>query len=104
VVVMYAGRVVEHAEVHDLFAHQRHPYTKGLLACTPNADRDLVEGGQRRSLYSIPGSVPPITNLPPGCSFEPRCSYAIPPCRAAVPPLIPTAEGGVARCIRSAEI
>ena len=104
VVVMYAGRVVEHAGVNALFAHQRHPYTKGLLACTPNASRDLAEDGERRALYSIPGSVPPITNLPPGCSFEPRCGYAIPPCSAAVPPLLPTAEGGFSRCIRSAEI
>jgi peptide/nickel transport system ATP-binding protein len=104
VVVMYAGRVVEHAEVHTLFAHQRHPYTKGLLACTPNAARDLAADGQRRALYSIPGNVPPITNLPPGCSFEPRCGYAIPPCTAAVPPLLVTPEGSTARCIRSAEI
>ena len=52
VVVMYGGRVVEQAPVNDLFAHQRHPYTKGLLACTPNAARDIDAGGERqRALF-----------------------------------------------------
>jgi len=104
VVVMYAGRVVEQAPVKDLFAHQRHPYTKGLLACTPNAVRDIDAAGERRALYSIPGSVPPITALPPGCAFEPRCDFAIPPCKAAPPPLVPAGSEGFSRCIRSAEL
>ncbi|QDC01385.1 ABC transporter ATP-binding protein [Mesorhizobium sp. 8] len=104
VVVMYAGRVVEQAPVNDLFAHQRHPYTKGLLACTPNAGRDIDATGERRALYSIPGSVPPITALPPGCAFEPRCDFAIPPCKAAPPPLMPAGSDGFSRCIRSAEL
>ncbi|RJT35058.1 ABC transporter ATP-binding protein [Mesorhizobium waimense] len=104
VVVMYAGRVVEQAPVNDLFAHQRHPYTRGLLACTPNAARDLGDDGERRALYSIPGSVPPITDLPPGCAFEPRCDFAIAPCRAVPPPLVPAGPHGSSRCIRSAEL
>lgn len=104
VVVMYAGRVAEQAPVNDLFAHQRHPYTRGLLACTPNAERDIGGDGERHSLYSIPGSVPPITALPPGCAFEPRCDFAIPPCRAAPPPLMPAGHAGFSRCIRSAEL
>lgn len=104
VVVMYGGRVVEQAPVNDLFAHQRHPYTRGLLACTPNAARDIGDDGERRALYSIPGSVPPITALPPGCAFEPRCDFAIAPCRAAPPPLIPAGPHGASRCIRSAEL
>ncbi|WP_411908624.1 ABC transporter ATP-binding protein [Mesorhizobium sp. ES1-4] len=104
VVVMYAGRVVEHAPVNDLFAHQRHPYTRGLLACTPNAARDVDAAGERKTLYSIPGSVPAITALPPGCAFEPRCDYAIAPCRAAPPPLMPAGSSGFSRCIRSAEL
>ncbi|MCW5720103.1 MAG: ABC transporter ATP-binding protein, partial [Devosia sp.] len=89
VVVMYGGRVVERAPVMNLFAHQTHPYTKGLLACTPDARRDLGQDGARRALYSIPGSVPPITHLPPGCAFEPRCALAIEACRSALPPLVP---------------
>jgi peptide/nickel transport system ATP-binding protein len=104
VVVMYAGRVVEQAPVDDLFEHQAHPYTRGLLACTPDARRDLGTDGARRLLYSIPGTVPPITALPPGCSFEPRCAYAVPACRAAMPALLPAGTETLSRCIRSAEI
>ena len=104
VVVMYAGRVVEQAPVKALFARQRHPYTKGLLACTPNAARDIDASGERHALYSIPGSVPPITRLPPGCAFEPRCGFAIAPCKAAVPALAPAGAQGFSRCIRSVEL
>ncbi|GLS40882.1 ABC transporter ATP-binding protein [Mesorhizobium tianshanense] len=104
VVVMYGGRVVEQAPVNDLFSHQRHPYTRGLLACTPNAARDIDDDGERRALYSIPGSVPPITDLPLGCAFEPRCDLAIAPCRAAPPALVPAGPHGASRCIRSAEL
>ncbi|SFZ83791.1 peptide/nickel transport system ATP-binding protein [Devosia enhydra] len=104
VVVMYAGRVVEQAPVLDLFAHQAHPYTRGLLACTPDAERDLCADGARRALYSIPGSVPPITALPPGCAFEPRCAYRIPACTEALPPLVRVGANTVSRCIRSHEI
>ena len=104
VVVMYGGRVVEQAPVNSLFAHQKHPYTRGLLACTPDATRDLGTDGERRALYSIPGSVPPITNLPPGCAFEPRCPMAIEACRAALPPLIPAAPETFSRCIRTQEL
>ena len=104
VVVMYGGRVVEQAPVNDLFARQRHPYTKGLLACTPNAERDIDARGERKALQSIPGSVPPITALPPGCAFAPRCSYAIEACRTAAPPLVSTGEASFSRCIRYAEL
>jgi peptide/nickel transport system ATP-binding protein len=101
---MYAGRVVEQAPVDDLFSHQSHPYTRGLLACTPDARRDLGTDGQRRLLYSIPGTVPPITALPPGCAFEPRCAYAVPACRAVAPQLLAAGPRGFSRCLRSAEI
>jgi peptide/nickel transport system ATP-binding protein len=104
VVVMYGGRVVEQAPVENLFAHQAHPYTRGLLACTPDAMRDLGKDGARRVLYSIPGSVPSIINLPPGCAFEPRCSYAVAACRMALPPLVPVGPEIFSRCVRSAEI
>jgi peptide/nickel transport system ATP-binding protein len=101
---MYGGRVVEQAPVLNLFAHQTHPYTRGLLACTPDATRDLGTDGERRALYSIPGSVPSITNLPPGCAFEPRCSMAIEACRAALPALLPAGPETASRCIRSGEL
>ncbi|SDG61591.1 ABC transporter ATP-binding protein [Pelagibacterium luteolum] len=104
VVVMYAGRVVEHAPVVPLFAKQKHPYTEGLLACTPNAERDLDPAGERKALYSIPGTVPPITNLPPGCAFEPRCRYSISACTKVPPQLEPAGPERLSRCLRSAEI
>ncbi|MBP0573283.1 ABC transporter ATP-binding protein, partial [Mycobacterium tuberculosis] len=99
VVVMYAGRVVEQAPVADLFARPSHPYTRALLASTPDPDRDLAPDGSRRPLAAIPGTVPPITALPPGCTFAPRCPLAIDACRAAVPELRAVAPGHVARCI-----
>ncbi|MET3898139.1 peptide/nickel transport system ATP-binding protein [Devosia sp. UYZn731] len=104
VVVMYGGRVVEQAPVLNLFAHQTHPYTRGLLACTPDTTRDLGTDGARRALYSIPGSVPSITNLPPGCAFEPRCSMAIEACRVALPALLPAGPETASRCIRRSEL
>ncbi len=67
VVVMYAGQVVEEAEVKELFKNPLHPYTKGLLGSTP------VLGQVREKLEVIPGSVPNLLNPPPGCRFEPRC-------------------------------
>ena len=104
VVVMYAGRVVEQAPVIPLFQKQKHPYTEGLLACTPNAERDLDPDGERKALYSIPGSVPPITALPPGCAFQPRCRYAISACTTIPPQLESAGANRLARCLRSAEI
>jgi peptide/nickel transport system ATP-binding protein len=103
VAVMYAGRVVETAPVGDLFAHQKHPYTLGLLACIPNAARDRSASGERLRLSPIPGNVPSVTALPPGCSFEPRCSYRIPRC-LEMPPLVTARPDHLSRCWRHAEL
>ncbi|HSU20688.1 MAG TPA: ABC transporter ATP-binding protein [Variovorax sp.] len=106
VVVMYAGRVVEHAPVRPLFAQPLHPYTRGLLACLPGkAERPPASGDgprARRRLFAIPGQVSSPLAPPPGCAFEPRCDQAMPACRAAMPPLIDTDADGArqARCIR----
>jgi peptide/nickel transport system ATP-binding protein len=73
VVVMYAGRKVEEAEVHELFAHPQHPYTVGLLAAIPRID-DSTDG--RRRLQEIPGIVPSLPEPPPRCTFAERCPRA----------------------------
>ncbi|WP_293859019.1 ABC transporter ATP-binding protein [uncultured Alsobacter sp.] len=103
VVVMYAGRVVEAAAVNDLFDRQRHPYTKGLLACIPRPGmrRDEVDGQVR--LTPIPGTVPSVTALPTGCSFAPRCPLAVAKCEEP-PPLIPAAPGHLSRCWRHEDV
>lgn len=100
VAVMYAGRIVEAAPVHDLFARPQHPYTQGLLACLPAQQRRLAQPGEgRRRLYAIRGQVSSPLAPPPGCAFEPRCDHAIPACREAMPALRTSVGGGSARCI-----
>ncbi|AHF77390.1 Putative peptide/nickel transport system ATP-binding protein [Sodalis praecaptivus] len=104
VVVMYAGRVVEHAPVDAIFRHQRHPYTRGLLACTPNPRRDIGADGLRRRLDAIPGSVPALSQLPPGCAFAPRCPLRLPACQQEVPALLPVGGNAFSRCLRREEL
>ena len=79
-IVMYAGRKVEEGRVAELFADPRHPYLQGLLNSVPRV-------GQPKRLQEIAGTVPPLSNLPPGCTFAPRCPVAIAKCRDQVPPL-----------------
>lgn len=80
VVVMYAGKVVEEANVYDLFANPKHPYTKGLLASTP------VIGKRAKRLDSIPGNVPSLDNMPKGCPFASRCAQCFAKCEEEMPP------------------
>ena len=101
VVVMYGGRVVEEGDVVPIFKAPRHPYTMGLLNSIPRpSDYVHVPGQPKLRLEAIPGNVPNPLSLPPGCAFEPRCKFAIPQCREAVPPLEDTGNGHMARCIR----
>jgi peptide/nickel transport system ATP-binding protein len=100
VAVMYAGRIVEAAPVHDLFARPQHPYTQGLLACLPAQQRGREHTGEgRRRLYAIRGQVSSPLAPPPGCAFEPRCDKAVAACRDAMPTLRTAGAGGSARCI-----
>jgi oligopeptide/dipeptide ABC transporter ATP-binding protein len=87
VVVMYAGRKVEEANVDDLFERPAHPYTRGLLGSIPSLDVAARAGHNRTRLNEIKGMVPSLFNLPRGCSFAPRCSLATDQCRTTVPPL-----------------
>jgi peptide/nickel transport system permease protein len=109
VAVMYAGQIMEQAPVHTLFSHPRHPYTAGLLRAMPQA------GSPRDDLYVIPGVVPTAAEMPSGCRFHPRCSYAVDACVTEPVPLTPVLNGTggstgpgpddpAVRCIRSDEI
>lgn len=93
VAVMYAGRVAEIAAAGELFSRPRHPYTKGLLNSLPFLDDEIDR------LQPIDGTVPPLTTLPTGCAFAPRCLRAVDTCRRAVPE--PDAlDGGLVACHR----
>src|SRR6185369_1257232 len=87
VVVMYAGRKVEEANVDDLFERPAHPYTRGLLGSIPSLDLAARSTPGRNRLNEIKGMVPSLFNLPKGCSFAPRCAMASDHCRAVAPPL-----------------
>jgi oligopeptide/dipeptide ABC transporter ATP-binding protein len=99
VVVMYAGRKVEEAPVHALFARPRHPYTLGLLNSIPRLS--AVHVASRPRLTEIPGTVPALRDMPSGCVFEPRCTFATDRCRAEYPPLELKAPAHLAACWHS---
>jgi len=87
VIVMYAGRKIEEAPVGELFAHALHPYTRGLMNSIPRLALMRREGGAAVTrLQEIPGMVPALSNLPPGCVFAPRCAFASDLCRREYPP------------------
>ena len=126
VVVMYAGRIVESAKVKRLFAHPRHPYTRGLLRSLPTFDKAALEvpataeresialldsenPPRRARLPVIEGLVPDMLNLPAGCRFADRCPMVVPACRETEPDLLPVeAEGEdpahLSRCFRANEV
>jgi len=101
VIVMYAGKKVEEADVETLFAHPRHPYTRGLMASIPAVPSAGAKADAR--LVEIPGMVPSLTNLPPGCAFAPRCELAIARCHKEYPPLQAWGSNHLAACWRAAE-
>ena len=85
-IVMYAGRKVEEGPVRELFANPRHPYMSGLLSSIPKVGSARGLKGLEERLTEIPGIVPPLSNLPVGCAFSPRCPKADEKCHAEVPP------------------
>jgi oligopeptide/dipeptide ABC transporter ATP-binding protein len=95
VAIMYAGRIVEHASVRDIFDQPRHPYTQALFRSMPGV------GVRRERLETIPGHVPDLLHLPSGCAFRDRCPRQIPACAEAVPPLEEKAPAHRAACIRA---
>jgi oligopeptide/dipeptide ABC transporter ATP-binding protein len=90
--VMYAGKIVEHGSVRDIFKRPAHPYTRALLAGLPHASAV----GKR--LEAIPGRVPSPTMLPPGCAFCARCKHAFEPCQTEPPPAFEVAAEHLAAC------
>jgi peptide/nickel transport system ATP-binding protein len=96
VVVMYAGKVVEEAEVTELFRTPLHPYTQGLIRSIPRID---LSATHRNRLETIPGSVPRLINPAPGCRFAARCAFVRDACRHETPPLIEVAPGHKVACV-----
>ncbi len=99
VAVMYVGKLVEVANVADLFTHPRHPYTEALLSAIPVPDPD-----RRMSRITLPGEVANPANPPSGCYFHPRCRYAIDICRTETPPWTEDAPNHFVACHRSKEL
>ena len=91
IAVMYAGRIVEQGTVDEILRQPRHPYTRGLLASTPDHLRPRV-------LQPMPGTGAAVGERPPGCAFAPRCAQAVARCAAELPPLEQTGAGHLARC------
>lgn len=103
VIVMYAGRKVEEGEVEAIFEAPRHPYTRGLMDALPHLS--LMQGQETRDrLAEIPGIVPPLTDLPPGCRFAPRCPLATERCRAEHPPFEEKSPAHWAACWESDKV
>jgi len=90
--VIYAGRIVEHGNLEDVFDHTAHPYTEGLFNSLPNVK------DRKAKLKPIPGLMPDPTNLPKGCAFAPRCSYATEACKEAQPEVTWLSDTHYIRC------
>jgi oligopeptide transport system ATP-binding protein len=91
--VMYAGKIVETAKAHELYANPRHPYTIGLLKSVPRLDE-----ARKDRLVPIEGVPPDLVNRPQGCSFAPRCPYKIDKCLVEEPPLMPAGDKHESAC------
>lgn len=92
--VMYAGKIMEHAEIFELFKNPMHPYTVGLLKSIPKKNEDI----ERKRLYSIKGMVPSLLALPKGCRFKPRCEDAMEICSTSEPEIMDIGNEHKVRC------
>jgi peptide/nickel transport system ATP-binding protein/oligopeptide transport system ATP-binding protein len=95
VAVMYAGKIVEYADVVELFTNPQHPYTLDLMDSIPRMDLPVAED---KMLKAIPGVVPSLLGLPEGCRFRERCSRAFDMCAGKIPPFIALGSGHLVRC------
>ena len=95
VAVMYTGKIVEYADVGELFDNPKHPYTLGLMDSIPRMD---VPVAADKMLRTIPGVVPSLLDLPPGCPFQGRCPKAFDVCVQKIPPLLEMGSGHLVRC------
>uniref|UniRef100_UPI00355842A0 ABC transporter ATP-binding protein n=1 Tax=Alicyclobacillus tolerans TaxID=90970 RepID=UPI00355842A0 len=93
VAVMYAGQIVEHGTVDDIFFRPQHPYTRGLLNAIPRIDAD-----SKQRLKPIEGNVPSLTRMPKGCRFSPRCPFVMDRCKTKSPPLLGVDDAHSSRC------
>ena len=100
VLVMYAGRQVEVADVDSLFYETAHPYTAGLLASLPG----LGESSSRQRLFQIDGQPPDSRALPQGCRFAPRCLHTVDACTSSAPPMIAMSAEHSSYCVRAREL
>jgi peptide/nickel transport system ATP-binding protein/oligopeptide transport system ATP-binding protein len=91
---MYAGKIMEAADVETLFSEAKHPYTIGLMSSIPV----LGVGKKEKRLSTIPGMVPSLFKLPQGCLFSKRCSVAKSECGQLEPPTIDLGKGHIVRC------
>ncbi len=98
IAVMYTGRIVETAGVHEVYARPAHPYTLGLLESIPRLDQ------KGQTLRAIGGLPPSLLAIPPGCPFNPRCRFAVDVCRQVNPPLEEFEPGRAAACHRKQEV
>lgn len=91
--IMYAGRIVEHGTLEDIFNHTSHPYTEGLFGSLPNIEK------RTEQLKPIPGLMPDPTNLPSGCPFHPRCQYCKDICKTRIPMETKLSDTHTVRCL-----
>ncbi|MCX7795994.1 MAG: ABC transporter ATP-binding protein [bacterium] len=91
IAIMYAGKIIEEAKTEEIFKNPLHPYTKYLIGSLPKI-------GDKSYRVSAPGSPPPLTNLPPGCSFHPRCPYTTERCKREFPKLVEVADSHKVAC------